>query len=283
MAMRGAGQIAELARIAEPDLGVIVSVGPVHLELLGSIEAIAAAKSELIAALAPGSTAVVPAGERLLDPHLRDDLTTVTFGPGGDVRMVAETETHVELDAGGEAVSLEVPFTQAHLRRNLLAAVAVARALGVTPAGQIDFSPTAGRGRRTELRDGRMLIDDSYNANPMSMRAALDDLATVAMARGRARRVAVLGDMLELGPEALHFHRQIGEYAAARADVLITVGPLAHEMGAVFPGEHHHAGDAEAAAVLLPALLHAGDVILVKGSFGVGLRRVSERLTDDSA
>ena len=83
MGMRGPGQIAELARIAEPDVGVIVSIGPVHLELLGSIEAIAAAKAELIAALAPGATAIIPAGEPLLEPHLRDDLQTVTFGEDG--------------------------------------------------------------------------------------------------------------------------------------------------------------------------------------------------------
>ena len=88
MAMRGAGQIAELVWVAEPDVGVIVSIGPVHLELLGTIEAIAAAKAELIAGLAPGATAVIPAGEALLEPHLRDDLEVVTFGEDGDVRLL---------------------------------------------------------------------------------------------------------------------------------------------------------------------------------------------------
>src|SRR4051794_22794654 len=102
MAMRGAGQIAELAAIAEPDVGIIVNVGPVHLELLGSIEAIAATKAELLAALKPGGTAVLPAGEALLDPHRRDDVETVTFGPGGDV---------AELPPG-----LGLPFTSAHMR-----------------------------------------------------------------------------------------------------------------------------------------------------------------------
>src|ERR1700693_4936084 len=90
MAMRGAGQIAELEAIAEPDVAVIVSIGPGHLELVGTIENVAAAKAELLAGLAPGSVAVVPAGERLLDPHLRSDLRTVTFGPGGDVRFVRQ-------------------------------------------------------------------------------------------------------------------------------------------------------------------------------------------------
>ena len=116
MAMRGVGQIAELAAVAEPDVGVIVSIGPVHLELLGTIEAIAAAKAELIAGLAPGATAVVPAGEPLLDPHLRDDLTIVTFGEGGDVACATRTGPR-EIDADGDLIELEVPFTQAHLRR----------------------------------------------------------------------------------------------------------------------------------------------------------------------
>ena len=87
MGMRGKGQIAELAEIAEPDVAVIVSIGPVHLELMGSIEAIAAAKAELIAGLSPSGTAVIPAGEALLQPHLRNDVTIVTFGPDGDVRL----------------------------------------------------------------------------------------------------------------------------------------------------------------------------------------------------
>src|SRR5947209_576110 len=115
MAMRGAGQIAELAAIAEPDVGLIVTIGPVHLELLGSIEAIAATKSELIAALPPGrGTAVIPAGEALLSPHLRRDITTVTFGEGGDASLLRADGEHVTIDLRGRLIELEVPFTQAH-------------------------------------------------------------------------------------------------------------------------------------------------------------------------
>ena len=149
MAMRGAGQIAELVWVAEPDVGVIVSIGPVHLELLGTIEAIAAAKAELIAGLAPGATAVIPAGEALLEPHLRDDLEVVTFGEDGDVRLLAADGERVEIELGDDRLELEVPFTQAHLRRNLLAAVAAARALGVVAGGRIELelSPGAGSGR----------------------------------------------------------------------------------------------------------------------------------------
>jgi UDP-N-acetylmuramoyl-tripeptide--D-alanyl-D-alanine ligase len=275
MGMRGPGQIAELARIAEPDVGVIVSIGPVHIELLGSIEAVAAAKAELIAALAPGAAAIVPAGERLLEQHLRTDLKTVTFGPGGDVHLTGQSPTHVEIDAQGQTVRLEVDFTEAHLRHDLLAAVAAAREVGVEPGGRLELTLTPGRGQRRQLPGDITLIDDSYNANPVSMRAALDALAATDAG---GRRVAVLGDMLELGPDAERYHEQIGPHAAGIADVLVTVGPLASVMASGFGGEHHHAPDAAAAAVLVPTLLHAGDVVLVKGSNGVGLKLVCDTL-----
>jgi UDP-N-acetylmuramoyl-tripeptide--D-alanyl-D-alanine ligase len=279
MGMRGAGQIAELARIAEPDVGVIVSIGPVHLELLGSVEAIAAAKAELIAGLPVGATAVVPAGERLLEPHLRDDVTIVTFGDGGDVHLAVGDEHHVEVAAAGARIDLEVPFTQAHLRSNLLAAVAAARAVGVTPAGRVELTLTSGRGQRRELPGGLTVIDDCYNANPMSMLAALRDLETTTAARDGTRRIAVLGDMLELGPQEREFHAELGEQAAAAGvDVLVTVGPLAAASAARFHGESHSVADAGEAAALVPELLQPGDVVLVKGSRGVGLELVCAAL-----
>jgi UDP-N-acetylmuramoyl-tripeptide--D-alanyl-D-alanine ligase len=284
MGMRGAGQIAELARIAEPDVGVIVSIGPVHLELLGSIEAIAAAKSELIAALAPGATAIIPAHEPLLDPHLRADVETVTFGEGGDVQLRSHSGDEVVVDYRGEPVTFEVPFTEAHLRQNLLAACAAARAVGVRPGGRLELALSPGRGQRLELPGGITLIDDCYNANPVSMRAALDELAATA-ARSEAdtpspvRTVAVLGDMLELGPEAPAYHAQIGAHAQGIVDVLVTVGPLAAGIGSAFAGEHHHAHDAREAAELVPALLRSGDLVLVKASNGVGLKLVCEALS----
>ena len=279
MAMRGAGQIAELVWVAEPDVGVIVSIGPVHLELLGSIEAIAAAKAELIAGLAPGATAVIPAGEKLLEPHLRDDLEVVTFGEDGDVRLLAADGEHVEIELGDERLELEVPFTQAHLRRNLLAAVAAARVLGVVASGRIELELSPGRGQRAELPDGVLLIDDCYNANPMSMRAALEDLAVSAPRERHPRRVAVLGDMLELGPDERRFHEEIGAAAdEADIDVLITVGPLAAAMTDRFDGEAYPVANAEEAASLLPELLAPGDAVLVKASRGVGLEVVCRAL-----
>jgi len=279
MGMRGVGQIAELAAIAEPDVAVIVSIGPVHLELLGTVERVAAAKAELIAGLAPGAAAVIPAGERRLDPHLRSDVATVTFGPGGDVRFTHEDEDRVVIDAAGERIELEVPFTQAHLRTDLLAAVAAARAVGVTPSGRIDLALTAGRGELVAVAGGITVIDGCYNANPMSMRAALSDLAATATRSGAKRRVAVLGDMLELGPDEAAYHQELGGVAdAAGVDLLVTVGPRAVAIAERFTGETVRATDAVQAAAIVPGLLRAGDLVLVKGSLGVGLSRVCEAL-----
>ncbi len=271
MAMRGSGQIAELTAIAGPDVGVIVNLGPAHLELLGSLEAIAAAKAELIAGLARGASIVLPAREPLLDRHLRADLHTITFGEGGDVSLLERSaDGRTRIRDGSEEIELWPSFGQEHNLRNLLAAVAAARALGITPQGRLEVSFSAMRGERLVLRGGAVVIDDCYNANPMSMRAALDDLARTAP----ARRVAVLGDMLELGPEAPRLHREIGEHAAASGvELLVSVGPLAAEISRAFSGESHAVADASAAAELLAGLLHAGDTVLVKGSRGVGLER----------
>jgi UDP-N-acetylmuramoyl-tripeptide--D-alanyl-D-alanine ligase len=286
MAMRGAGQIGELAAIAEPDVGVIVSVGPVHLELLGTIHAIAAAKAELLEGLPPDGTAVIPAGEPLLEPHRREDLETVTFGQGGDVELRSAEElpggdgTRVRIALRGEEIALEVPFTQAHLLTNLLAAAAAARAVGVMPSGRLELALSPGRGQRVSLPDEVTLIDDCYNANPMSMRAALDDLAATAARNAAARRFAVLGDMLELGADERRFHVEIGEHASqVGVDVLVTVGPLAAAMGDAFDGELHAVADAGEAAALVPELLAPGDVVLVKASRGVGLELVCHALS----
>jgi UDP-N-acetylmuramoyl-tripeptide--D-alanyl-D-alanine ligase len=260
MGMRRPGQIAELTAIAEPDVGVITAVAPVHLELMGSIEAIAAAKAELVAGLKPGGTAVIPAGEALLDPHRRDDVITVTFGPGGDVE---------ELPAG-----LTLPFTSAHMRQNALAALAAARAVGVEPDGLLDVALSSLRGQRMHLPGDIVVVNDCYNANPMSMRAALDDLAASAS----GRRVAVLGDMLELGPEEARFHAEVGTHAReVGVDLLVAVGPRAAHFADGY-GEVVTLPDAQAAAETVPGLLQPGDTVLLKASRGVGLEVVARAL-----
>jgi hypothetical protein len=252
MAMRGAGQIAELARIAEPDVGLVTNVGPVHLEQLGSLDAIAAEKMALVAALPAGGTAVVPAGDPRVAAHLRPDLQTVTFGPGGDV---------TDADLAG----LDLELTSAHMRLNAQAALAAARALGIEPAGRIPVALSAMRGQRRTLPGGIVVVEDCYNANPMSMRAALDDLAASAP----GRKVAVLGDMLELGPDERAFHRQVGEHArAAGIDVLVGVGPRSAHMAPTPPPPTRPRPPRSSR----PAA--AGDTVLVKASRGVGLEAV---------
>jgi UDP-N-acetylmuramoyl-tripeptide--D-alanyl-D-alanine ligase len=279
MAMRGRGQIAELAAIAEPDVGVIVSIGPVHLELLGTIENVAAAKAELIAGLAPGTTAIVPSGESLLDPHLRSDVPTITFGDQGDVRFTQQSPDAVSIDAAGTSVTLEVDFQQAHLRTDLLAAVAAATAVGVVPAGRVALTLSPGRGETVRLPGDITVIDGCYNANPMSMRAALTDLADSADRIGASRRVAVLGDMLELGEGRRDYHLALGGLAQeAGVDLLVAVGPEAAAIAERFDGKTEVLRGADDAARVVPGLLKPGDLVLIKGSLGVGLKAVCTAL-----
>ena len=279
MAMRGPGQIAELCAIADPDIGVVTNVGPVHVELLGSVEAIADTKAEIIDGLREGGTAVVPSESGALEPHLDRAKMLLRFGEGGDVEARGvladrgETDALVVTPAGRQA--FRFPFVEAHNVQNGLAAIAVGIALGVPleemaeRASRIVFSRL--RGELVELPGNAILINDSYNANPISMRAALDHLATV---QAEGRRVAVLGEMRELGGMAVSYHREIGEHARDRGvELLIGVGEMATEYG-----PDRHVADAEAAADALADALGPGDAVLVKGSRAVGLERVAEKL-----
>jgi UDP-N-acetylmuramoyl-tripeptide--D-alanyl-D-alanine ligase len=280
MAMRGPGQIAELCAIAAPDVAVITNVGPVHVELLGSIEAIAAAKAEIIDGLRPGGTAVVPAGPGPLEPYLERAPKKIRFGPGGDVEAVevmaqaGETDALVRTPAGEHPFKL--PFVEAYNLDNALAAIAAGVALGCDLAAMADRAPgivfSRLRGELVELPENAILVNDSYNANPISMRAALDHFATL---EASGRRLAVLGEMRELGPNAAAYHREIGDYARrAGVELIIGVGELAD---AYAPDER--VPDADAAADTLAAALGPGDAVLVKGSRAVGLERVAEKLT----
>ncbi|MFL5782791.1 MAG: Mur ligase family protein, partial [Thermoleophilaceae bacterium] len=271
MAMRGAGQIAELTAIAEPDVGVVVNVGPVHLELLGTVERVAAAKAELIRDLRPGASCVVPAGEPLLDPHLRDDLVTITFGDGGDVRLATFENGVARIDARGTEVVLELSYDEAHNVLNTVAAVAAATALGVVPAGRVDVGFSSLRGEVVELGGGVTVVNDCYNANPMSMNAALEHLARSPA----GRRIAVLGTMAELGADGERFHREVGRHAdELGVDLLVTVGEAALPFGAEFDGETHAVASPEEARAILEELAQPGDRVLIKGSRSAGLERV---------
>jgi UDP-N-acetylmuramoyl-tripeptide--D-alanyl-D-alanine ligase len=286
--MRAPGQIAELAALVRPDVGVITNVLPVHLEKLGSLEAIARAKAELLAALPSGGTAIVPAGVAALEPYLgRPDVSVIRVGAGGDA-WVVEVETTGErsrcaFDVGGRSVELELGFTQRHQAENALTALVAYDVLGLPlgeaqrGAGEIAFSLL--RGEELPLPGGGVLINDCWNANPVSMRAAFEHLAVRA---GGRRRVAVLGDMAELGPAAPALHVEVGEEAAAAGiEALLAIGPLAQgylEGAGGIPAARWAATLDEGLAALAD-FLRPGDAVLVKGARAMGLEAVADMLT----
>jgi UDP-N-acetylmuramoyl-tripeptide--D-alanyl-D-alanine ligase len=286
MGMRGLGQIAELCAVARPDVGVVTSIGPVHLELLGTVENVARAKAELIEALPGGGAAVVPSEEALLEPYLRrGDLRVFRFGPGGDVRLAAfrpaPNGSEIEVEVLGEQLTLDLPIGARHNATNFLAGLAAYVALGFpvaeVAAGGAAIKLSRWRGEEFPLPGGGVLVNDAYNANPVSMAAALDHLAERA---GSSRKVAILGEMAELGEGGAAYHRNVGE-AATRAGVtvLVAVGSLAAEYlsGARAP-TMRWAADAQAALAEASTLIEPGDFVLVKGSRSVGLEVVAEGL-----
>ena len=278
MAMRGFGQIAELAAIAEPDAAIITNVGPVHVEQMGSVEAIAAEKAAVIDALPADGTVIAPVDAGELGPHLERAPRLLRFGAGGDVEAVEASSSNGVTEAlirtpAGEA-RFHFPFAEAYNLTNAMAAIAGGVALGGDPeemavrAADIGFSNF--RGERVELADGIVLVNDCYNANPVSMRAALDHLATF----GAPRTVAVLGYMGELGPGGPEHHREVGAHAReAGVDVVVGIGAPARDYDAdelvADPGE---------AAEWLDSHLEPGDVVLIKGSRAVGMETIAPEL-----
>jgi UDP-N-acetylmuramoyl-tripeptide--D-alanyl-D-alanine ligase len=263
LAMRGFGQIAELAALAEPRVGVVTNVGPVHLELVESLEGVIRAKAELVAALPAGGTAIVPEDF----PVERADIDVVRIG-----------RPRVEVADGRTVVDgVSFNFTAAHQVSNAAAALAALDALGLPRPDRVDVDFSRWRGEERELPGGGLLINDAYNANPVSMRAALDYLASRA---GERRRVAVLGDMAELGRTGPAYHREVGE-AVAESGIqeLLAVGPLAR-------GYVEGAGGVPArwspnvheALRELNDLIRPGDAVLVKGSRAMGLEAVADAL-----
>lgn len=290
MAMRGTGEIAALAGISRPNAAVITNIGETHLERLGSVRAIARAKGEILDFIPPEGFAVLH-GE---SPFMSEEAgrcrgRVVFFGAGGDaaVRLVdyhaanAGGGFRVAADNGEEEYYLPVPGF--HNALNAVAAVAVAREMGLTPEeireGLRDVKLSD---MRLEIRKygSRTVINDAYNANPASMRAALAVLKE--MAAGRCR-VAVLGDMLELGERAPDAHREVGRAAADCADVVVAVGDLARGIaagaidGGIPAGKVFACADAAAAAALLKSVLR-GDEIVVKASRGMHLEAVVNAL-----
>jgi UDP-N-acetylmuramoyl-tripeptide--D-alanyl-D-alanine ligase len=273
MGMRGLGQIGELCAIARPEIAVVTHIGPEHPELLGSVERVAEANAEAIAALPAGGAAVVPARSPELEPYLdRSDISYRRFD-----------ETDVELADGrgsfridGDVVELALPFAQRHHAVNALAALQAYAALGL-PLGRaaegapgIRLSPW--RGEELPLPGGGFVVNDAYNANPDSMRAALVDLAARAGAR---RRVAILGEMAELGETAEPYHHEIGTLAAELGIEVIGVGEPARAYGPVA-----WAPTAEGVVAVAGEHVRPGDAVLVKASRAVGLEGIAAEIAN---
>ncbi len=295
MSMYTVGEIARLAEIAEPEVGVVLAVHPAHLERAGSIERIAQAKAELPIALPANGLAVLNAD----DPRVasmreltRAQVRTFGLGTAADVRADEIVSRGLE----GTEFTLRAPWGDRrlvsatpgrHLIPHALAAAAVAEHFAV-PLDEVAVALAAGshaahRMNVVEAASGARLVDDTYNASPISTAAALDFLAETPLAPGR-RRLAVLGDMLELGPDEERLHREIGARAAGAADGLVAVGERGRWIaeGARAAGSEMvlTADDADEAAAVLERDLApgVGDLVLLKASRGIGLDRAVDLL-----
>jgi UDP-N-acetylmuramoyl-tripeptide--D-alanyl-D-alanine ligase len=286
MGARRIGDIAALTGLVAPDIAVVTNVGQAHLGHFGSRAAIARAKGELVRGLAPGGIAVLNADDpRVVAMRALTDGPVLTFGQAehADVRVTGLAldrfaRPSFTLRTAGASAPVALPIVGAHQALNASAAAAAGLAAGVplevAAAALATASLSKWRLEPRGLAGGATLLDDSFNADPDSARAALDALAAIEC----RRRIAVLGDMLELGRDSEDEHRAVGEYAASRADVVVAVGEAARLI-ADGAGEHAVALPGNGAAVdWLRAHLAAGDVVLVKASRGARMDEVAAAL-----
>jgi UDP-N-acetylmuramoyl-tripeptide--D-alanyl-D-alanine ligase len=286
--MNHAGEITPLTQLVRPHVAIVTTIAPVHLEFFGTLDAIADAKAEIFTGVEPGGAAVVnadiPQFERLKRAaQVAGIKQIVSFGEreGADARLLkvslqADTST-VQAHILGDDVTYKLGAPGRHVVDNSLAVLAAASLLGADLAlaalALADLKAPVGRGERItlDLPGGTaLLIDESYNANPTSMRAALALLGQVPM-QGLGRRIAVLGDMLELGPESAALHAGLAETVIASAvDLVYCAGPLMKSLWDALPSERR-GGYAETSAALEPLVLGAitaGDAVMIKGSLG---------------
>ena len=293
--MNHLGEIARLAAWADPDVGLVTNVGPVHLEGCGSLEGVAHAKGELFHALRSDGIAVANSDDaRVLVQARLSRRKLVTFGAsyGSDVRLISAHHEglglRVELEFSGTRRAVELKLIGTHNGHNAAAAAAVGLALGIdseTILRGLANAVTPGRRMRpSRMPNGALLIDDCYNANPSSTKAAL--LTLTHLVEGKGRAIAVLGDMLELGPTELDLHRDVGRFAAgAGLSLLVCFGARAKALGegaqeAGLPAECIESVEDPLEAVrLVHARARPEDVVLVKGSRGMKMERISDALT----
>ena len=291
LGMSAAGELRRLSALARPDVAIITMVAPVHLEFFASVDEIAAAKAEILEGLAPDGVAVLNGD----DARIRH----ATAGHGGRVIWFGRDRAYdvsaenwrgtvhgmrFDMYLAGRKLDVALPLAGPHFMMNFLAAAAAAHHLGVDPdtiaARALELKPAARRGEVVRLAQGITLLDDSYNSNPAAVEAAVAALSLSA----RGRRVAFLGDMLELGPTAGELHRQTGAAVAGALDVVVGTGPLAAAFvtGAREAGKDEasvaHFADSAAAAAAAPGLVRPGDAVLVKGSRGSHMEKVVEAL-----
>ena len=287
MGMNHAGEIAEIAGLMRPDVGVYTNIAPVHIEFFGTIEKIAAAKRELLENLAPQGTVVVNHDNEHVvrissdyaGPRVSYGVENAADYRATNIRDRGLLGTRFTLVAEDETRELELVLPGRHNLDNLLAAIAAARAVGISwegiERGVREVKPAYHRGVILSWR-GATLYDDTYNSNPYALGRTLE-LMTQAEAHGR--RIAVIGDMLELGEQELEFHRDAGRQIPRAIDVVIGVGKRSRALldgarEAGFAGDAlHHFDDALSAGAFLRGEIREGDLVLLKGSRGVGLDR----------
>lgn len=275
MGASAAGEIAWLVSLAEPDVGVVLNAGPAHLEGFGSLQGVARAKGEMFAGLATDAVAVINADDPFAP--LWQDLAaprrslTVSLDGTADLRGEALADGRLRLHWQGQQTELRLPVPGAHNLRNALAAAAAALALdvplGTVATGLEAFEPEAGRLQLLAGLHGSRLLDDSYNANPSSLRAGID----VLMQQGLEPWL-VLGDMAELGPESSALHAAAGHTAReAGVERLYAVGPLSVAAVDAFGAGGRHFDDKTALQTTLQEELHDGVAVLIKGSRSAGM------------
>jgi len=296
MGMSARGEIARLAEIGRPNVGIITNVGEAHLETLHGLDGVARAKGELFAALVPGCTAVINADdERVAAIPVANGVQRLLFGLTEQAAVRAEnlrgrgSQVSFELVHAGSRLPVTLHVAGKFNVSNALAAAAAALALNVPLAtiaeGLERFRPVSGRMETVPLANGVTLIEDTYNANPLSMTAALRTL--VEMNGGR-RCIAVLGDMLELGETSGELHRQVGETAAVCTDLLLVLGEHAADVaagaraGGLAAARVRVLANHDQAIALLQELLQPGDRVLVKGSRGMRMERISSALRGET-